>query len=242
MRAASASTAPPCGTGPRPQATLGRRAAVRGRRKTGWCRHVAIRSRADLEAYLEADLAASDRSRWTWRHQISPASRERIMRWQRSQRRLEFWTSQPPSLILRLRLAVLWRLHLRRALNLGFTIPLHTFGPGLSIQHYGTITVNEHARIGASCRIHPLHHDRRDSRRCAGHRRPGIYRRRSKDQWKDPARRQRDCRAECCGHEELSRQQHCPGRCSGAGPARSGALRASALIWLSATSTHFAKS
>lgn len=35
----------------------------------------------------------------------------------------------------------------------GFTIPLNVFGPGLSIAHYGTIVVNDHARVGANCRI-----------------------------------------------------------------------------------------
>lgn len=39
-------------------------------------------------------------------------------------------------------------------MKLGFTIPPNTFGPGLSIAHYGTIVVNPNARIGANCRIH----------------------------------------------------------------------------------------
>ena len=40
------------------------------------------------------------------------------------------------------------------SIQLGFTIPINVFGPGLSIGHVGTIVVNSSARIGANCRIH----------------------------------------------------------------------------------------
>lgn len=47
------------------------------------------------------------------------------------------------------------RIKLRRLqVKLGFTIPINVFGPGLSIAHYGTIVVSEHASIGCNCRIH----------------------------------------------------------------------------------------
>lgn len=42
----------------------------------------------------------------------------------------------------------------RISLKLGFTIPLNSFGPGLSIAHVGTIVVASNAKIGANCRIH----------------------------------------------------------------------------------------
>ncbi len=38
--------------------------------------------------------------------------------------------------------------------RMGFTIPRNVFGPGLSIAHVGTITVNGRAKVGARCRIH----------------------------------------------------------------------------------------
>ncbi|MEZ9799006.1 serine O-acetyltransferase [Vibrio cyclitrophicus] len=38
--------------------------------------------------------------------------------------------------------------------KLGFTIFPNTFGPGLSIAHYGTIIVNKDSNIGSNCRIH----------------------------------------------------------------------------------------
>ncbi|HEX7861817.1 MAG TPA: serine O-acetyltransferase [Verrucomicrobiae bacterium] len=37
----------------------------------------------------------------------------------------------------------------------GMVIHLNVFGPGLSIAHPGMIIVNEAARVGANCRIHP---------------------------------------------------------------------------------------
>ncbi|NKR74014.1 serine acetyltransferase [Rhodococcus hoagii] len=42
----------------------------------------------------------------------------------------------------------------RKAMKLGFSIPINVFGPGLSIAHRGDIVVNGAARIGADCRIH----------------------------------------------------------------------------------------
>jgi Serine acetyltransferase len=51
--------------------------------------------------------------------------------------------------------AVYCKLAYRRlALKLGFTIPPNVFGRGLAIVHYGTIVVNQNARVGDNCRIH----------------------------------------------------------------------------------------
>lgn len=38
--------------------------------------------------------------------------------------------------------------------KLGFSIPLHVFGAGLSIAHPGTIVVNTLTKVGENCRIH----------------------------------------------------------------------------------------
>ncbi len=42
----------------------------------------------------------------------------------------------------------------RRSIKLGYSIPLNTFGPGVSIAHWGTIAINYGVRVGANCRIH----------------------------------------------------------------------------------------
>lgn len=41
----------------------------------------------------------------------------------------------------------------RLGVRLGYSIPIHVFGPGLSIAHRGTIVVNGNARVGAYCRV-----------------------------------------------------------------------------------------
>lgn len=68
---------------------------------------------------------------------------------------VEYLTNCQPSLLGRLVRALMWwRLRSWR-IRLSFTIPLNVFGPGLSIAHYGAIIVNQRARIGENCRIHP---------------------------------------------------------------------------------------
>ena len=37
---------------------------------------------------------------------------------------------------------------------MGWDIPINTFGPGLKINHFGLIVVNQNAKIGAFCDIH----------------------------------------------------------------------------------------
>ena len=41
----------------------------------------------------------------------------------------------------------------KQSVKLGYTIPMNVFDMGLSIAHYGTIVVNDNARVGKFCRI-----------------------------------------------------------------------------------------
>jgi serine O-acetyltransferase len=110
-----------------------------------------IRSKADLQHYLQADLDRSGIGRWRFWSGI----RYPIMRYQRLLRRTEYSVN--------CRTAKIWRpfvmfqlLRLRTAgIKLGFTIHPNVFGPGLSIAHWGTIVINTAVRVGANCRIHP---------------------------------------------------------------------------------------
>ena len=108
-----------------------------------------IRSREDYHRYLEADRRALGQTR----------SRPRLVgdgvwRFERLLRAIEYheacrraWYRRP------LRTLLYLRFHLA-SIRLGFTIPPHVFGPGLSIAHRGTIVVNSCARVGANCRLH----------------------------------------------------------------------------------------
>lgn len=52
-------------------------------------------------------------------------------------------------------LRLYWRRKLQKlGVRLGFSIPVNTCGPGLSLPHYGNIVINHNAKIGANCRIH----------------------------------------------------------------------------------------
>ena len=46
------------------------------------------------------------------------------------------------------------KMHYRKGIKLGFSIPINTFGAGLRLNHYGLIVVNGDARIGTNCDIH----------------------------------------------------------------------------------------
>jgi len=115
-----------------------------------------IRSVGDYHRYLEADRIALGRSPRTVTvriiHLVAP---DYIWTFQRLLRTAEYFRNVKSNGILN-RLAYLgikWRLR-RMSVRLGFTVPENVFGPGLAIVHYGTIIVNEHARVGANCRLH----------------------------------------------------------------------------------------
>lgn len=77
---------------------------------------------------------------------------DEIWRYQRTLRRVEYLYGTKANVVRRL--LAKWSLR-RQGVRLGFTIHPGNFGPGLSIAHHGTITVNAGARIGKNCRIHP---------------------------------------------------------------------------------------
>lgn len=79
-----------------------------------------------------------------------------ILAWQRRLRFIEHCERSSPLLnpFQKLWLRLIKFIHLHDSIRLGFTIPLHTTGAGLSIAHWGTITIEGKARIGRNCRIH----------------------------------------------------------------------------------------
>jgi serine O-acetyltransferase len=105
-----------------------------------------IKSRSDYGRYLEADRIALNQPN-SWRARLT----DEIWRYQRALRRAEYLSNCRKNFLLRL-----WaKYRLRKiGVQLGFSIPLNTCGPGLSIAHIGTIVVNGGARIGPNCRMH----------------------------------------------------------------------------------------
>ncbi|MCJ8293083.1 MAG: serine acetyltransferase [Colwellia sp.] len=77
-----------------------------------------------------------------------------IWHFQKALRKAEYWHNCSTGKVSKL-ISFYYRHVLRKkGRKLGFSIPVNTFGPGLSIAHAGTIVINSHSRIGANCRIH----------------------------------------------------------------------------------------
>lgn len=119
-----------------------------------------IKSKNELYYYLEQDKIAllisniSIRSRI--RNFISPNP---IWQFQKKLRITEYYyNSSRGSGILSTIRKLFYYFHSyklkKSGINLGFSIPINVFGPGLSIAHYGTIVVNPNTRVGANCRLH----------------------------------------------------------------------------------------
>ena len=51
-------------------------------------------------------------------------------------------------------LITMFRFH-RMSVKLGFSIPLNCLGPGMKINHIGTVIINGNSHIGKWCDIHP---------------------------------------------------------------------------------------
>lgn len=108
-----------------------------------------MQTKKELKFFLEADKIALEK-----KGQRKPFwGRDEIWRFQILLRKTEYFSYKKDFLRRAWTLFLKWKLH-RMSLRLGFTIPLHVFGPGLSLAHRGTIIVNSNARVGANCRIH----------------------------------------------------------------------------------------
>jgi serine O-acetyltransferase len=77
-----------------------------------------------------------------------------VWEFQKQLRLFEYYKNCKKGKSAELRCFFIERRFKRLSLKLGFNIPINVFGPGLSIAHYGTITVSRGAKIGANCRIH----------------------------------------------------------------------------------------
>ena len=107
-----------------------------------------ITSKSGYIFYVEADLAANKYEKWKWWYKYSAP----LMYFQRLLRKGEYYHNCRNDITGRIYYKFLYHRFLKYSINLGLTIPPNSFGPGLSIAHYGSIVVA--GRIGANCRIH----------------------------------------------------------------------------------------
>lgn len=107
-----------------------------------------ITDKETLKFYLDADRFALGKSRKRPR-----LFSDEIWKFEILLRKCEYYTntkSHHPLLYLLIRL----RLH-KISVKLGYDIPVNVFGPGMKINHRGTIIVNANCRIGKWCDMHP---------------------------------------------------------------------------------------
>jgi serine O-acetyltransferase len=119
-----------------------------------------IENQRDYQYYLEADRIALGRpEKANLRRTLISAfiAPDYVWQFQKLLRKVEFLkncNNNNPFMLMKY--ALYYRKFLNLSLKLGFLIEPNTFGPGLSISHPACLLVNEGARIGANCRIHPL--------------------------------------------------------------------------------------
>ena len=107
-----------------------------------------IQSKEDLKYYLEQDRIALKRpAGFVWK-------KDSIWKFEILLRKAEFFCNCMPGMLKKIGSLYKKRLYSLGAKCGGFSIPINCFGPGLSIAHYGTIVVNDTAKVGENCRIH----------------------------------------------------------------------------------------
>lgn len=116
-----------------------------------------ISSREEYIDYLEADRISLGRQQMRFVDElVGLISPDYIWNFQKLLRKLEYYRNVKNRGLINKFVYVCAKLKYRKiSVKLGFTIPENVFGPGLAIVHYGGIVVNEKARVGANCRIHP---------------------------------------------------------------------------------------
>lgn len=117
-----------------------------------------ISNKKDYLNYLEADRIALSKPKKESLTLISRVQyffmKDYIWEFQKKLRKLEFLKNKNKNIFEWIQYIFVFVKYRKLSYKLGFTIPPNTFGPGLSIAHYGNIVVNPSSKIGKNCRIH----------------------------------------------------------------------------------------
>jgi serine O-acetyltransferase len=114
-----------------------------------------IESRVDYLRYKEQDRRALEVAPASFIGKIKELlSPNIIWSFQKQMRKLEYYSNCKNHGLYKLYILYLKFKYKKTSLQLGFSIPINVFGPGLSIVHYGTIIINYTCRVGANCRLH----------------------------------------------------------------------------------------
>ena len=108
-----------------------------------------INSRQDLKYFLGADKKALKR-----KTNKPKFAADEIWKFQIRLRKCEFFLNCRKDFFGKLQLKWMRYRLKKKAMKLGFSVPLNCFGPGLRILHRGTIVINGNTKIGANCTLH----------------------------------------------------------------------------------------
>lgn len=107
-----------------------------------------ITDKESLAFYLAADKFALGRKR---KH--PKLFSDEIWKFQILLRKCEYFKNTNNNWSLH-SLVTRFRFH-KMSVRLGFDIPMNVFGPGMKINHRGTLVINGNSRIGKWCDMHP---------------------------------------------------------------------------------------
>ncbi|CCY49853.1 MULTISPECIES: serine O-acetyltransferase [Bacteroides] len=107
-----------------------------------------IQSKKEYLYYLECDKIAMRRTRKhpAYKHDI-------IWTFERLLRKCEYYENCKHDIFSKFYGKFLKLQYVNLSHKLGFSIGFNTCGPGLCIEHYGNVVINQHAKIGCNCHI-----------------------------------------------------------------------------------------
>lgn len=107
-----------------------------------------IKTRKELLYYLERDKLALGK-----RYRYPRIIGDEIWRFQIIYRKYEYYRNNLDKKYF-YPIAIFYKIRFKRiSIKLGYSIPINTIGPGLSLAHYGTIVINGNSKIKNNCRI-----------------------------------------------------------------------------------------
>lgn len=108
-----------------------------------------IQTKEDLREYLRWDKIALHKKQL----KKPRFARDEVWKYEIILRKTEYYTNNQQCVFNKV-MYFFYKLRFHQmSVKLGFSIPLNVFDKGLSIAHYGSIVINDKAKIGKNCRI-----------------------------------------------------------------------------------------
>jgi len=113
-----------------------------------------IRTKKDYDYFLSQDAKYMGIDNKSFKSLVKAHFTNPRWRFLKKLRRTEYYDSQKSFFIYKFLYYLSFYNYKQYGLKLGFSIPLHVVGPGLSLPHYGTLVISKLAVIGKNARIH----------------------------------------------------------------------------------------